>query len=852
MSSPASHDERLAEGVVRALRPRSVLVVGRDVDRLVGCLEHKGVAAGSVQPAVNRGGAVPATSVSLGQGSNVDLVEEGCDLVLWIDGGCPPDTGALKESVERLTSAAGSVLFGAPGIEGDTRERSGCPSAATWLETFSTNGFEADLSFDTTFAGPHFLLLKKDGAKHTPETRTLLCELLHGRTLALHQQQLITCLSKEIDRLKVDAALSSDRLRATQRIVAILDNRVGANAVQIEALYTSRIWKLLQVAASWALRVGQVFGPGRGSGAGPGPELRLPAGDPAESKREEYARWILLNEPSDQQKEALAIETQGFPYKPRISIVIAIGRTGPRFLSHTMSSLRAQRYQHWELIVAHDDSLEEEAKQQVQVAQHEDRRVRVLSLDGQADVAHLANAALRECNGDFVGFVKAEDELGDLALVEVVHELNSEPRPDVLYGDEDKLDEAGRRTAWNFKPGWSPDLLRSFDYVGCFVVARRALVDETGGWRAGVGGAYVYDLLLRLSEKTKRIQRIPAVLYHSRLNSTEESSTGVEGVKEAERKALREHLDRTQYEAQIVKVGSSGFRVRYQVTGPPAVTGILLTGGRMDLLSAALEGLRGRTSYGSFGIVVVDNSRDAAVKEFVHSLESGRVAVEYCDARSVPFNCSRLYNLSAEGIESPLLVFLNDDIGVIGDEWLTAMVEHGQRDEVGVVGARLLFADGKIQHAGVVMGLCDGSGHAFRGTNPAGDADLRLTGVIRNTSSVTGACMLIRKAVFQELGGFEDQLPSTFQDIDLCLKALEHGYLVVYTPYAELYHYEGSTKTAAQSRPSARELAYMQERWKSYIEDDPYYNPNLTRDATDYGLRFGPRTGCRHRGTQSA
>ena len=852
MSSPASHDERLAEGVVRTLRPRSVLVVGRDVDRLVGCLAHRGVAARGVQPAVNRGSAISATSVSLGQKSTFDPIGEGCDLVLWIDGGCPPDAGALKESVERLTSAAESVLLEVQGIEEDTRERSGCPSAATWLETFSTNGFEPDLSFDTTFAGPHFLLLKKDGAKHTAETRALLCERLRGRTLALHQQQLITCLSEEIDRLKVDSAQSSDRLRTAQRIVAILDNRVGANTSQIEALYASRIWKLLQVAASWVLRVGQVLGWGRGSGAGPGSEPRPPAGDLAESKREEYARWILLNEPSDQQKEALAIETQGLPYKPRISIVIAMDRTAHRFLSHTVSSLRAQRYQHWELFLVHDESLEEAAKQQAQVAKHEDRRIRVLSLDGHADLAHLANAALKECSGDFVGFVTAEDELGDLALVEVVHELNREPRPDVLYGDEDRLDEEGRRTAWNFKPGWSPDLLRSFDYVGCFVVARRALVDETGGWRVGFGGAYVYDLLLRLSEKTKRIRRIPAVLYHSRSTSTEESSTGVEGVEEAQRKALREHLDRTQCEAQIVKVGSSRFRVRYRVTGSPAVTGILPAGGRMDLLRAALEGLRGRTSYESFGIVVVDNSRDAAVKELVRSLEPGRVAVEYCDARSVPFNYSRLANLGAEGIESPLLVFLNDDINVIGDEWLTAMVEHGQRDEVGVVGARLLFADGKIQHAGVVMGLFNGCGHPLQGADPAGDADLRLTDVIRNTSSVTGACMLIRKAVFQELGGFEDQLPLTFQDMDLCLKALEHGYLVVYTPYAELYHYEGSTKAAAQIQPLAQELAYMQERWKSYIEDDPYYNPNLTRDGADYGLRFGSRAGFRHRDTPSA
>ncbi len=852
MSSPASHDERLAEGVVRTLRPRSVLVVGRDVDRLVGCLAHRGVAARGVQSAVNRGCAMAATSVSLGQNSTLDPIGKGCDLVLWIDGSCPPGAGSPAEAVERLTSAAESVLLGVQGIEEDTREHSGCPSATTWLETFSTNGFEVDLSFDTTFAGTQFLLLRKHGAKHTPETRILLCELLRGRTLAFHQQQLIAHLSEEIDSLKVEATQSSDRLRIAQRTVTILDNRVAANTSQIEALYASRIWKLLQAAANWVLRVGRVLGRGRGSGTGPGPESPPPAGDPDESDREEYARWILVNEPSDQQKEALAIETQGLPYNPRISIVIAMDRTAPRFLSHTVSSLRAQRYQHWELFLAHDDSLEEEAKQQAQVAQHEDRRIRVLSLDGHADLAHLANGALGECSGDFVGFVKAEDELADLALVEVVHELNREPRPDVLYGDDDQLDGQGHRIAWNFKPGWSPDLLRSFDYVGCFVVARRALVDEAGGWRAGFGGAYVYDLLLRLSEKTKRIRRIPAVLYHSRSASTEEFARGVEGVEKAQQKALREHLARTKREAQVVRAGPSRFRVRYRMTGAPAVTGIFSTGGRMDLLSAALEGLRGRTSYESFGIVVVDNSRDAAVKELVHSLEPGRVAVEYRDARSVPFSCSLLYNLGAEGIESPLLVFLNDDIGVIGDEWLTAMVEHGQRDEVGVVGARLLFADGKIQHAGLVMGLGDGAGNAFQGADPAGDTDLRLTDVIRNTSSVTGACMLIRKAVFQQLGGFEDQVPSTFLDIDLCLKALEHGYLVVYTPYAELYHYEGSTKTAAQSRAAVRELAYMQERWKSYIEDDPYYNPNLTRDATDYGLRFGPRTGYRHRGTQSA
>ena len=188
------------------------------------------------------------------------------------------------------------------------------------------------------------------------------------------------------------------------------------------------------------------------------------------------------------------------------------------------------------------------------------------------------------------------------------------------------------------------------------------------------------------------------------------------------------------------------------------------------------------------------------------------------------------------------MLFLNDDVSVIREEWLTAMVEHGQRDEVGAVGARLLFANGSIQHAGVVMGLFDTCGHAPQGAGTVQGCGARLANVIRNTSCVTGACVMIRKRVFDELGGFEERLPLTLQDMDLCLKALERGYLVVYTPYAELYHYEGSTKGIARSRPLAQELAYMQERWKHYIEDDPYYNPNLTRNATDFGLRFGRRS----------
>ena len=595
-------------------------VVGGDADRLTACLRQKGVEAAGAPFPSKATGSEPVPPASL---------------VLWTEGGCEAGGVTLQDAVADLTSSAERVLWGFEALDRRADDGSAGASVASWLEAFSTAGFEPVLSFDTTFAGPSFLLLRKGGAKHSPETRALVCEALRFRTLASRQQEAIASLSQEIQKLKPSPAGEGDQ-HVLKRAVAILDERVNEATMQIEALYASRIWKVLQLCAGWMLRAGPLFGRGKSSEAAPRSESRGKEGDATELQREEYARWILLNEPSDEQKDVLATEVQQLAYRPRISIVLLIDNPAPRLLSATLASVHAQRYQDWELWLVHDHSLQEAFRGQARATSREEPRVRVLSVQGKRDASDLANAALSECTGDFVGFIRVGDELADLALLEVVRELNRDSRPDVLYCDEDKLSEAGHRVEWNFKPDWSPDLLRSFDYVGDFVIAGRELIEQAGGWREGFSGTYGYDLLLRLSENAKRIRRIPSVLYHARSAAGLHSPETVALGEEARQQALEHHLARTGRAAEVEKVGPAAFRVRYRVARTLRVTAVVPTA-RIDLLRTAMEGLRERTSYENFGIVVVDNSRDGNVKEFIASLDGGRVAIEYHDARTKPF-----------------------------------------------------------------------------------------------------------------------------------------------------------------------------------------------------------------------
>ena len=549
----------------------------------------------------------------------------------------------------------------------------------------------------------------------------------------------------------------------------------------------------------------------------------------------EYEYWSSLNKLAADDLVELSEKSSNLPYAPKISIITPIYKTPEAFLTKCVDSVKKQVYPNWELVLVDDASGSPRITELLNKFAAEDRRIKVKTLSSNQGIAGATNAGLELCRGDYVGLLDHDDELSPDALFSVIEALDRDPSIDVFYSDEDKLDEKGGYRDAFFKPDWSPDLLLSMNYVCHFLVCRRALLEQVGGLRLGFDGSQDYDLILRLSEHTSRIHRIPKVLYHWR--SHENSAAGKADQKPAAsgagRRAIEQHLQRKGIDAQVEETGICRYRVKYKILGEPEVAIIIPTGGS-PTLEAALRSVLTASTYKKYRIVVVDNSRQG-VASTVARFQGGRHPIELLDCRNLPFNFSLLCNRAARATTSEYLLFLNDDTSIITPDWIESMLEHAQRESVGAVGSLLLFPNGTIQHAGVVNGLFEVAGHCFRGL-PDRPFYFDFSHVVRNTSGVTGACLMTRRDAFESVGAFDEfNLPTCFQDVDLCLKMLDKGYRIVYTPFAKLFHYESFSKRAVADLP---ELKYMKQRWASYISEDPYYNPNLTKCADDYGLRY--------------
>lgn len=557
----------------------------------------------------------------------------------------------------------------------------------------------------------------------------------------------------------------------------------------------------------------------------------------------EYSQWIAQNEPTPEEKEAMAAEIDSFERRPKISIVVPVYKTPHDLLARCIDSVLAQIYSEWELCLADDGSNDPQLTQLLESYRKRDPRIRVTTLEKNLGISAATNAALRMCTGDYIGFLDHDDELADFAVWETVKAINEDPLTDLFYSDEDKIDETGRRYDWFFKPEWSPELFLSCNYLCHFIVIRRWMFDRSDGLDESYrGGAQDYEFLLRVIECTKKIKRIPKILYHWRAiegstakTAGEKPAAGPEG-----QRALSKYMSRHHPGATVEEVFSCHYRVRYPIKDRPLVDIIMLTGGKMDLLRRCVEDILERTEYPRFKICLADNSQSDQVERYAASMMSRSTNIRRLDLRWQRFNYSFLNNEAVRQSTAPYVLFLNDDMSIVTPEWLTAMLEHAQHPDIGAVGAQLWYPHNSIQHAGVVMGVYGNCGHAFKNLPalPAGRSHyFDFPYLTRNCSAVTAACLLISRDKFWEVGGFDEKaLAVAFQDVDLCLKLLDKGYRNVYTPYAVLYHYESATKT--EVHPNPVEDHFMKRKWKGYIEYDPYYNPNLTRDEEGYKLRL--------------
>ncbi|TMK50417.1 MAG: glycosyltransferase family 2 protein [Actinobacteria bacterium] len=479
--------------------------------------------------------------------------------------------------------------------------------------------------------------------------------------------------------------------------------------------------------------------------------------------------------------------------------------------------VRAQTYGNWELCIV-DDASTDPATRKALRRYALRRKVRRARLGENSGMVAASNRALSMATGEFVGFLDHDDELKPNALFEVVKLLNRQRDLDFIYTDEDKKELDGRFSDPFFKPGWSPELLLTTNYVTHLAVYRKELVDRLGRLRRGYDGSQDHDLALRVTEVTDRIAHIPLPLYTWRKvpGSAAGSPEAKPWAYRAGAKALQDSLHRRGFEGDVVPgLWKGSHRVRYRIAGNPTVGIIIPTRDRLDLLQRCIQSIEERSTYQHYEIIVVDNdSTDAETIEFL-STHKGRV-LEYPG----PFDFANMMNVAAAEARTDMLLFLNNDTEVITPNWIEAMLEYAQQPQIGAVGARLLYPQGHPQHEGIIMGL---------GLGTAGNVDhggyFSLGQSVLNASAVTAACMMTRFAVFSELGGFEKQLMVAFNDVDYCLRVRRAGYRVVYTPYAELFHYESASRGSLH--PPADE-AFFRERWGCPGEIiDPYYNPNL-------------------------
>jgi GT2 family glycosyltransferase len=543
-----------------------------------------------------------------------------------------------------------------------------------------------------------------------------------------------------------------------------------------------------------------------------------------------YQLWIRTRETNSEECK------QGPPLvsSPQFSFILLAGKTPDQHTQQAIESINNQLYENWELHVVSQS--EEHLQKTLSNKPH--NKFFEWNARGQ-DCGEVIRQAISKASGEFICFLNNGDVLSRAALCSIAECLQEDRTADVFYADEDFVDITGERCRPVFKPDWSPDLLLSLNYTGRFITVRSAILRKLGSLRIGSIGSLSYDLMLQLSETTDRIRHIPRVLYHCHVNADNESDSAKDKALASEKAALADFLKRKNVAASVEPGLAPGtWRVRYVIRENPRVTIIIPCGPAVHFLRNCLRSIFEKTDYTNVDILLMDNSKGNDVHQLAKTVAGDVHNIAYVDYRGRPFNFSAINNYAVAQTTNPLVLFLNDDIEITTAGWLTALVEHGQRGEVGVVGGKLVYPDGLIQHAGIIMGIGGYAGHAFKRLPAETRAHFGFAQVVRNCSAVTGACMLTKRDLFVRLGGFnETELAVAFQDPDYCLRVRELGYLVVYTPYCTAIHHESASRGPELNR---REVRYLQSKWASVIAHDPYYNPNLTRIAENFGIRLEP------------
>ena len=536
-------------------------------------------------------------------------------------------------------------------------------------------------------------------------------------------------------------------------------------------------------------------------------------------------------------------ELEHFKYQPRISIIMPVYNVSPKWLDLAIESIKSQWYKNWELCIADDKSTNEETLEYLQNLNHPN--IKVTYLKENLNISGASNAALEIATGEYIALLDNDDEITPDALYEMVKAIN-EKDAEFIYSDEDFISTEGEMSNPHFKPDLSPDLLLTHNYITHFTCFSKALIDSVGNFNSAFDGSQDFDLFLRLTEQTSKIYHIPKVLYHWRMLETSTSANSEAKPEAIERGklVLETTLRRRGIEATVEHANMHHYyRIKYHIKDNPLVSIIIPFKDKPELLDMSINSILNKSSYQNYEIIgISNNSEEAETFKKMAELEKKDTRVSFYEYNT-EFNYADINNHAINTYaKGEHVLLLNNDIEVIAEEWIEAMLEHSQRQEIGCVGAKLYYPDDTVQHAGIIMGLGGYAGHSHKMYLRNNPGYFNRLNAIQNVSAVTAACLMVKKSIYQEVGGMDAQnFKVAYNDVDFCLRVRERNYLNLFTPYAEMYHHEsisrGYETTPEKIERFQLEKDALSKRHKNILASgDPYYNPNLCHDKEDFSL----------------
>jgi glycosyltransferase involved in cell wall biosynthesis len=855
--------EGVANAIAKNLGPQTVLDVGCAIGMLVEALRDCGIDAKGFDLSPWAIEQIPARlQPYCWVGSVTEEIEGHYDLITCIEvlEHLPP--WMADAAVANICRHADHVLFSSTPDDFDEPTHLNVEPVGYWTNLFMQHGFVRDLNRDTDFLAPHAMLFRRGEA----DTESLVAD--YERALWAAKKSALDT-TKEQHRLR-DAAIAEAQ-RENQEEVARAknsleelgrrrdaENRAAFAEVRYFEESERRLAGLLQFRESQLREVyntktfrystslrrmyGRMRGLGVVSAAVLPPPVHLPPGT--------YETWIESFDTLDDEARAqITSQLSALTLRPKLSVMMPVYNPPVDMLRAAIESVRDQLYEDWELCIADDCSTDTAVQQLLSEYAASDDRIKVIRRQENGHISAASNSALSLVSGEWVALLDHDDILAPHALALFALAIADQPDAGVIYSDEDKLDESGHRRDPFFKPNFDPLLLLGQNFVSHFSAFRKDLVDRVGGYRVGYEGSQDWDLTLRVTEllNPSQVIHIPHVLYHWRVHAS--STASVVSAKpyavDAGQRAVVDHLERTARRARTTRIGQWGFnRVTFDLPDPPPKVSVIIPTRDGERLTRCIDSVLAFTIYPDFEVLVVDNgSQKRTTLEYLRANDY-RLSVIRDDR---PFNHSALNNVAVAQSSGEIVCLLNDDTEVIGGGWLTEMVGQVCQPGIGAAGAKLYYGDGRVQHAGVILGVHGIAAHAHRNFDRLSTGYFGHLQLAHRVSGVTAACMVVRREAWRQIGGFDEaSLPNVLNDVDLCLQLSQAGWDIVWTPYAELFHYESTSRgidnDGPQAEAFARAVAVMETKWgMEGLRNDPRYSPNLSLDAEDFSLAWPPR-----------